>query len=105
MRTPPPSAIDINVEGYQWGWNYEYETGKTASGELVVPVNTPVRLIMRSRDVNHSFFIPAMRVKEDVIASQYNYLWFNPTKTGEFPIFCTEYCGLAHSSMLSKLRV
>lgn len=105
MRTPPENPIEINVEGYRWGWNFEYENGKKASGEVMVPVGKPVRFIMRSRDVNHSFFIPAMRVKEDVIAGAYHYLWFTPTVEGEFPVFCAEYCGLNHSFMRATLKV
>ena len=105
MRNPPANAIEINVEGFKWKWAFEYPTGKKTIGDLTVPVGQPVRLIMKSRDVNHSFFIPSMRVKEDVIASQYNYLWFQPIKTGEYPIFCTEYCGTEHSGMLGKLNV
>ncbi len=105
QRTPPANAEEILVEGYQWGWNFEYSTGKKGSGELVVPLGKATRLVMRSKDVTHSFFIPSMRVKEDVLASAYSYLWFTPIKTGEFPIFCTEYCGLSHSGMLAKLKV
>ena len=105
MRNPPANPLDINLQAYKWGWNFQYPTGKQDGQTLVVPVGQPVRVIMKSQDVNHSFFIPAMRVKEDIIASQYNYLWFNPTKTGEFPIFCTEYCGDNHSKMFAKLKV
>ncbi len=105
MRTPPGNAIEIGVRGYQWAWEFTYPTGKKQGEELVVPVNKPVKLIMKSDDVNHSFFIPAMRVKEDVIGSSYHYLWFEATKLGTFPIFCTEYCGKQHSGMLGKLRV
>ena len=72
---------------------------------MTVPLGKPVRLIMRSNDVIHSFFVPAMRVKEDVVGNRYSYLWFTPTKLGEFPIFCTEYCGREHSIMRGRLRV
>ena len=105
MRNVPANPVEINVEGYQWGWSYTYPNGKTAGKDLVVPVGKPVRLIMRSKDVNHSFFIPAMRVKEDVLASEYHYLWFTAIKTGEFHIFCTEYCGQDHSGMIGTLKV
>lgn len=105
MREPPANAMEIYVEGRKWAWSYKYENGKTADGDLVVPLGKPVRLVMRSKDVNHSFFIPAMRVKEDVMASEYHYLWFTPTKLGEFHIFCAEYCGRSHSGMLGKLKV
>lgn len=105
MREPPANAIEINVEGYRWAWEYTYPNGKKAGRDLVVPVGEPVRLILRSRDVNHSFFIPAMRVKEDVIKSEYHHLWFEPTITGDFHIFCTEYCGTSHSGMIGTLKV
>lgn len=105
MRTAPASAIEITVQAFQWGWNFQYSTGKTSSSDVVVPVNQPVRFVMRSKDVNHSFFIPAMRVKEDVLGSMYTFIWFTPTKLGEYPIFCAEYCGLSHFNMRATLRV
>ncbi|HMO16908.1 MAG TPA: cytochrome c oxidase subunit II [Oligoflexia bacterium] len=105
MRTPPVGAMEINVQGYSWGWDFQYANGKRTSGDLVVPVGEPVKLVMTSRDVIHSFFIPAMRVKEDVYQGNYSYLWFNPTKMGEYHIFCTEYCGTGHSQMGRKLKV
>ena len=105
MRNPPANALEINVEGWKWAWRFEHSSGKTESKTLVVPVNKPVRLIMTSRDVHHSFFIPAMRVKEDIIKGRYHYVWFEANRTGEFPIFCTEYCGTEHSSMLGTLKV
>lgn len=105
MRTPPANPLEISVTGRKWAWSFKYPNGKTSDQELVVPVGRPVKLITRSLDVNHSFFLPEMRVKEDVIASEYHYLWFNATQTGEFHIFCAEYCGREHSGMLGKLRV
>ena len=105
MRNPPASSIEVAVQARQWAWNFLYSTGKTAGSELVVPIGQPVRLVMKSQDVNHSFFIPAMRVKEDVVASMYTYMWFTPTKLGEFPVFCAEYCGDAHYNMQATLRV
>ena len=105
MREPPPNAIEVSVQGYKWAWQFQYENGKRARGELVVPVNKPIRLVMRSKDVIHSMFIPAMRVKEDVLANRYSHLWFHPTKIGEYPIFCAEYCGTNHSAMTSVLKV
>ncbi len=105
MRNPPANSIEIYVEGRKWAWTYKYANGKTADADLVVPVGKPIRLILRSKDVNHSFFLPAMRVKEDVIANEYHYLWFTPTVIGESHIFCTEYCGMSHSGMVGKLKV
>jgi cytochrome c oxidase subunit 2 len=105
MRNPPANPLEIQVSGYQWAWEMTYPNGKKSVNELVVPINKPVRLITKSRDVNHSFFIPAMRVKEDVIGNTYHYLWFEPTKLGDFHIFCAEYCGTAHSGMIGNLKV
>lgn len=98
-------AVVINVQGQKWKWDFEYANGKKTTGEFVVPVNEPIKLIMTSTDVLHSFFVPAMRVKSDVIPKQYTYLWFKPVKTGEYHTFCTEYCGTNHSGMLARLRV
>lgn len=105
MRNPPVGSTEIFVQGYTWGWDFQYPNGKKTSGDLVVPLNEPIKLIMTSRDVIHSFFIPAMRVKEDVYNGNYSYLWFQPNKLGEFHIFCTEYCGTGHSVMTRKLKV
>lgn len=105
MRTVPSNAIEVNVTGQKWSWTYKYPNGKTADRDLVVPVGQPVKLILKSKDVNHSFFLPAMRIKEDVIASEYHYLWFNRNQTGESHIFCTEYCGDSHSQMIGTLKV
>ena len=111
MRNPPANSVEVTVTGYRWAWAFTYENGKSTTNELVVPVDEPVRLVMKSKDVIHSFFIPAMRIKEDVRADRYSFLWFHPTITsadqpgGYFPVFCAEYCGRSHSEMLAKLRV
>lgn len=104
MRTPPANAMTVSVRGQKWFWEFEYENGKH-SRELVVPVNEPVKLLMTSSDVLHSFFIPAMRIKTDVVPGQYTYQWFRPIKTGDYQVFCTEYCGKDHSAMLARLKV
>ena len=104
MRTVPENAMEVNVTGRQWSWQFEYGNGKK-SGELRVPVGKPVKLVITSADVNHSLFIPAFRIKEDAIPGKVNYLWFLPEKEGEFDLFCTEYCGTGHSSMVSKVVV
>lgn len=107
MRTPPEDAMDINVRGYKWGWEFSYPEldGRIEGNVFYVPVNTPVRLVMKSSDVLHSFFIPEFRTKEDVIPSMYTYLWFEAKETGTYNVFCTEYCGRNHSAMLAKLHV
>jgi cytochrome c oxidase subunit II len=105
MRTPPTNAIEINVDAYKWRWEFTYPNGRTSSRDLVVPLGKPVRLIMTSHDTLHSFFLPAMRVKEDIVPGTYSYLWFTPIKLGESHLFCTEYCGTGHSSMTGSVKV
>lgn len=105
MRTPPANALEIMVDAYSWRWDFQYPNGKKTTNELYVPVGRPVRFVMTSHDVLHSFFVPAMRVKEDVRGGVYSYLWFTPIMTGTFPIFCAEYCGTQHSAMRATLHV
>ncbi|RMD84914.1 MAG: cytochrome c oxidase subunit II [Candidatus Dadabacteria bacterium] len=105
LREPPPNSLNINVWAQQFAWSFDYPNGKHTSNELVVPVNEPVKLTLRSKDVLHSFFVPAMRVKQDAVPGQYTYLWFKPIKTGTYRVFCAEYCGTQHSAMLAQLKV
>jgi cytochrome c oxidase subunit 2 len=105
LRQVPENALTINVWGQKWHWEFGYENGKRTIGELVVPVDEPVKMVMTSRDVLHSFFVPSMRVKSDVVPGLYTYVSFTPIRTGTFNIFCTEYCGRLHSRMLATLRV
>jgi cytochrome c oxidase subunit 2 len=104
MRKVPADAMQITAIGRMWEWEFDYGNGMK-SKELVLPLNRSVKVNLKSEDVNHSLFIPAFRVKEDVIPGYDNYLWFIPTIAGEYEILCTEYCGLLHSSMLTKARV
>jgi cytochrome c oxidase subunit II len=104
MRKVPANAMPIKVIGRMWTWDFDYGNGKI-SKELVVPYNRDIKLNLVSLDVNHGLFIPAFRVKEDVIPGYSNYLWFRPIIKDTFDIFCTEYCGLAHSGMVSKVIV
>ncbi len=104
MRDVPPDAMPIKAIGRMWAWSFDYGNGKI-SKNLVVPHNRNVKLNLFSEDVNHGLFIPAFRVKEDVIPGYNNYLWFRPIAKGEYDIFCTEYCGLAHSGMVAKVIV
>ena len=105
IGTAPPNAYEINVEGQQWNWNFTYANGTSITNELHVPANRPVRLKMSSTDVIHSFFVPAFRVKHDVLPDRYTYLWFEATKPGTYKAFCTEYCGTQHSAMDAKVVV
>jgi cytochrome c oxidase subunit 2 len=104
IRTPPKNAMQIGVTGRQWAWSFAYANGKKTD-VLNVPLGKPVELVLTSADVIHSFFIPAYRVKEDCVLGMKTHLWFIADELGTFDIFCTEYCGLAHSHMLSKLNV
>jgi cytochrome c oxidase subunit 2 len=104
LRHPPPDAMPVNVIARQWSWLFIYENGKQ-SGVLKVPINKPVKLIMTSKDVIHSLFIPAFRIKEDCVPGMKTHLWFNANELGSYDIFCTEYCGVGHSHMLSKVIV
>lgn len=105
MKTPPKDAVEVNVTAKQWLWEFEYYTGKKTINELYVQQNRPVRMVMRSEDVLHSFFVPQFRVKQDILPGNYTQLWFTPTKAGTFDLFCAEYCGTGHSNMLAKVHV
>ncbi len=104
MRSPPENAMVVKVSARMWSWSFTYENGQK-SGELNVPLNRPVKLIISSEDVLHSLFIPAFRIKEDAVPGMETYLWFLPDKTGKYDLFCTEYCGSGHHSMISKVIV
>jgi cytochrome c oxidase subunit 2 len=104
LRTPPKGAMEIRVTGQKWKWVFSYPGGMV-DDTLHVPVDRPVRLVISSMDVLHSFFIPNFRVKMDAVPGRYTDLWFQATKTGEFPVFCTEYCGTSHSDMLARVVV
>jgi cytochrome c oxidase subunit 2 len=105
IRAVPTDAYTINAIGQKWFWDFEYENGKKTSNELVVPVDRPVRVVLSSRDVLHSFYIPTMRVKSDAVPGRFTYVSFTPVKAGEYQGFCTEYCGTNHWDMLFKLKV
>ena len=105
MRNPPDDATEINVNAKQWLWQFEYYNGRKTLNELYVQQNRPVKLVMRSDDVIHSFFVPEFRVKQDILGGRYTQLWFTPTKVGTFNLFCAEYCGTGHSKMLGKVVV
>jgi cytochrome c oxidase subunit II len=104
LRNPPPDALTVNVTARQWSWLFEYDNGKQ-SDVLNVPLGRPVKLILTSVDVVHSLFIPAYRIKEDCVPGMKTHLWFTADETGSYDIFCTEYCGVGHSHMRSKIIV
>lgn len=105
MDNPPENAFAIHATGKQWFWEFTYGNGKKAVNDLRVPVGRPIVMQMTSSDVLHSFFVPSFRVKKDVVPGYRTQLWFTPTKTGEFNLFCAEYCGTNHSGMLGKVIV
>ena len=104
MRVAPSNAMLVDVVGRKWSWGFQYPQGPS-NDTLVVPVHQPVRLRMTSTDVLHSFFIPAFRTKADVIPGRYHSLWFEATRTGIFPVLCTQYCGASHSYMWTAVKV
>jgi cytochrome c oxidase subunit II len=104
VRNPPPDAKQIHVIAQQWQWLFQYENGKQ-SDVLKVPAGVPIKLLMTSRDVIHSLYIPAFRIKEDCVPGLQTHLWFTAEETGSYDLFCTEYCGVGHSHMRSKVEV
>ena len=104
IRTIPKEVMVIKVIGRQWSWLFSYSNGKQ-SDTLRVPEGKPMKLLLTSQDVLHCLYIPAFRIKEDCVPNMETYLWFTATEPGTYDIFCTEYCGLGHSGMLSKVIV
>ncbi|MGD0674198.1 MAG: cytochrome c oxidase subunit II [Polyangiaceae bacterium] len=105
LMSPPAGAMPIYVTAKQWMWKFAYPDGRSSIDVLTVPVNRPIKLVMTSRDVIHSFYVPAFRMKHDVVPGRYYAAWFQATTPGTFDLDCTEYCGLDHSRMLGKIRV
>ncbi|NJN99493.1 MAG: cytochrome c oxidase subunit II [Anaerolineales bacterium] len=99
LYRPPIDALEIYIVGKQWMWKAQHPEGQDEINELHVPVNRPVRLIMTSQDVIHSFYIPAFRVKQDVLPGRYTSMWFEATEPGTYHLFCTEFCGTDHAEM------
>lgn len=105
LSRPPSDALNLYVVGKQWMWKIQHPTGQREINQLHVPVGQPVKLTMTSEDVIHSFFIPAFRMKMDVVPGRYTTTWFEATKAGEYHLFCTEYCGTNHSRMIGRVVV
>jgi cytochrome c oxidase subunit II len=102
--TPPQNAMEIQVQARAWSWQFTHKGG-LSSDELHVPVNQPVKLVMTSSDFLHSMFIPAFRVKMDVLPRRYTHVWFEATKPGIYRLYCAEYCGKDHSRMKTRVIV
>ncbi len=105
LNAAPANALQIFVVAKQWMWKVEHTNGGREINELHVPRGYPVKLVMTSQDVIHSFFVPAFRVKRDVLPGRYATLWFQATRAGEFHLFCAEYCGTDHSRMGGRIVV
>ncbi|MBK9713945.1 MAG: cytochrome c oxidase subunit II [Kouleothrix sp.] len=99
IERPPADALEIYVLGRQWMWEFQHPEGQRELAELHVPLGRPVKLLMTSEDVIHSFYVPAFRVKQDVLPGRYTAIWFQPSKVGEYHLFCAEYCGTDHAVM------
>jgi cytochrome c oxidase subunit 2 len=105
MSRPPDDAMNVYVVGKQWMWKAQHVEGQREINQLHVPLGRPVRLTMTSEDVIHSFYMPAFRVKFDVLPGRYTTAWFHPTKPGQYHLFCAEYCGTQHSGMIGSIYV
>jgi cytochrome c oxidase subunit II len=105
VAQPPPDAPEVFVVGKQWMWKIQHPGGQREINRLTIPVDRPVKLILTSEDVIHDFFVPAFRTKIDVIPGRYVQTWFHPTKTGEFHLFCAQYCGTSHANMVGTIVV
>jgi cytochrome c oxidase subunit 2 len=104
MKNPPDDAMHVKAIARMWNFTFEYENGKFTD-TLYVPINEPVILDLVALDVLHSLYIPAFRVKEDMVPGQDKVMWFIPGTVGDFDLFCTEYCGLEHSYMFTEVKV
>jgi cytochrome c oxidase subunit II len=102
---PPANSTEVFVIGKQWMWHLQHPEGPREINELHVPVGAPVKLTMTSQDVIHGFYVPAFRVKKDVLPGRYTSLWFEPTEVGTYHLFCTEFCGTNHTEMIGWVYV
>jgi cytochrome c oxidase subunit 2 len=103
--TPPAGAMEIHVIAKQWMWRFQHPSGAREIDELHVPADTPVRLAMTSEDVIHDLYLPALRLKQDILPDRYTYLWFTANKIGTYHLTCAEYCGTNHSVMAGKIVI
>ena len=103
LRNVPAGALEVTATARQWSWSFTYPNGRTSS-KLYVPVGTSIKVNLVSQDVIHGFFLPAFRVKRDVVPGMKNHAWFVATKTGSYDLFCSQYCGVNHSAMISTVE-
>ncbi|MBM3821066.1 MAG: cytochrome c oxidase subunit II [Acidimicrobiia bacterium] len=102
---PPDQTLEIYSTGKRWMWRFQHIDGQSEINELHVPLGRPVKVTFTSEDVLHSLYVPAFRVKADAIPGRYSSIWFTPTKTGQYHLFCAEYCGTKHSGMIGSVYV
>jgi cytochrome c oxidase subunit 2 len=105
LEVPPADALEINVVGKQWMWKVQHQSGHREINELHIPVGRTVKLTLASQDVIHDFFVPAFRVKQDVVPGRFVTAWFRPTRMGRYHLFCSQYCGTDHSKMTGTIYV
>lgn len=105
QRRPPANALELYGVGKQWMWKFEYSGGQREINSLHVPTGRPVKVSLISQDVIHSFFVPAFRVKNDVLPNRYTTVWFEATQPGTYHLFCSQYCGTKHSAMIGEVVV
>lgn len=103
LRNVPQGAMEVTATARQWSWNFSYPNG-TTSPKLFVPVGTPIKVNLVSQDVIHGFFIPAFRIKRDMVPGMANHAWFVATKPGSYDLFCSQYCGTSHSAMITTVE-
>jgi cytochrome c oxidase subunit 2 len=103
MLDPPAGALEVYAIGKQWMWQFQHPDGQREIDELHVPVGHPVKMTMTAQDVIHSFYVPAFRIKMDVVPGRYTTIWFEASKPGGYHWFCAEYCGTNHSRMLGQV--
>jgi cytochrome c oxidase subunit II len=103
LRTPPPDSQEVYVTGKQWMWRFAYPDGRGSVGVLYIPAGRPIKAVLTSRDVIHSFYIPEFRIKQDAIPGRYTVVWFQAIRPGTYQLLCTEYCGTGHSTMRGEV--
>jgi cytochrome c oxidase subunit 2 len=104
-NSPPSDAATYHVVGKQWMWEIRHPDGRREINELHIPIGEPIKLVLSSEDVIHSFYVPAFRAKQDAVPGRYTSMWFTPTRAGEYFLFCAEFCGTQHSRMTGVIHV
>lgn len=105
LLDPPAEALKVYVVAKQWMWKVEHDGGQREINTLHVPAHTPIELVMTSQDVIHDFFVPAFRIKRDVLPGQYETMWFTADRVGTYHLFCAQFCGLDHAAMVGSVVV